>query len=230
MEAVLVDEATPKGLLLAVHQALEASVRQLGPEALEAAVEDFRAAALVDEVAVAVVLVEIEALAAAEVVDSVVAVEAEEDLAVAEEVSDTNPTATVLLMAPPPGLEVLAKAASAAAAADSEVIADRAQPAATETTDEAEEEEEVVVGMTEDPAARTTSLWAAETDPNARVTAVERVGTAETMAHGSVGMKATATTIRDNEGGTELLRWLKSASVWVCQGYLPFFRLIFSRQ
>jgi hypothetical protein len=230
MEAVLVDEATPKGLLLAVHQALEASVRQLGPEALEAAVEDFRAAALVDEVAVAVVLVEIEALAAAEVVDSVVAVEAEEDLAVAEEVSDTNPTATVLLMAPPPGLEVLAKAASAAAAADSEVIADRAQPAATETTDEAEEEEEVVVGMTEDPAAQTTSLWAAETDPNARVTAVERVGTAETMAHGSVGMKATATTIRDNEGGTELLRWLKSASVWVCQGYLPFFRLIFSRQ
>jgi hypothetical protein len=213
MEAVLVDEATPKGLLLAVHQALEASVRQLGPEALEAAVEDFRAAALVDEV-----------------VDSVVAVEAEEDLAVAEEVSDTNPTATVLLMAPPPGLEVLAKAASAAAAADSEVIADRAQPAATETTDEAEEEEEVVVGMTEDPAAQTTSLWAAETDPNARVTAVERVGTAETMAHGSVGMKATATTIRDNEGGTELLRWLKSASVWVCQGYLPFFRLIFSRQ
>jgi hypothetical protein len=230
MEAVLVDEATPKGLLLAVHQALEASVRQLGPEALEAAVEDFRAAALVDEVAVAVVVVEIEALAAAEVVDSVVAVEAEEDLAVAEEVSDTNPTATVLLMAPPPGLEVLAKAASAAAAADSEVIADRAQPAATETTDEAEEEEEVVVGMTEDPAAQTTSLWAAETDPNARVTAVERVGTAETMAHGSVGMKATATTIRDNEGGTELLRWLKSASVWVCQGYLPFFRLIFSRQ
>jgi hypothetical protein len=230
MEAVLVDEATPKGLLLAVHQALEASVRQLGPEALEAAVEDFRAAALVDEVAVAVVLVEIEALAAAEVVHSVVAVEAEEDLAVAEEVSDTNPTATVLLMAPPPGLEVLAKAASAAAAADSEVIADRAQPAATETTDEAEEEEEVVVGMTEDPAAQTTSLWAAETDPNARVTAVERVGTAETMAHGSVGMKATATTIRDNEGGTELLRWLKSASVWVCQGYLPFFRLIFSRQ
>jgi hypothetical protein len=164
-------------------------------------------------------------------VDSVAVVEEEEeeeeDLVVAEAVSDTSPTATVPLTALPPVPVVLEKAASVADVVDSEVIVVQARLAVTETTDEAEE---VVVGMIGGPAAQTTSLWAAETDQNARATAVERVGTAETMAHGSVGMKATATTIRDNEGGTDLLRWLKRASVRVCQGYLPFFRLILSRQ
>jgi hypothetical protein len=224
--AVLVDEATPRGLLLAARLDPEALVRQLALEALEAVAEVFRAAALVGEVVVAAVSVVTEALAAAEVVD-LVAVAEEEDSVVVEAVSDTSPTATVPLMALPPGLEVPEKAVSAADAVGSEVIADQAQPVVTVTTVEAEE---VVVGMIEDPAARTTSLWAAETGQNARATAAERVGMAETIAHGSVGMKATATTIRDNEGGIELLRWLKRASVRVCQGYLPFFRLIFSRQ
>jgi hypothetical protein len=226
--AVLVDEATPRGLLLAARLDPEALVRQLALEALEAVAEVSRAAALVGEEVVAAVSVVTEVLAAAEVVDLVaVAEEEEEDSVVVEAVSDTSPTATVPLMALPPGLEVPEKAVSAADAVGSEVIADQAQPVVTVTTVEAEE---VVVGMTEDPAARTTSLWAAETGQNARATAVERVGMAETIAHGSVGMKATATTIRDNEGGIELLRWLKRASVRVCQGYLPFFRLIFSRQ
>jgi hypothetical protein len=231
MAVVLVAGATPRGLPLAVRLDPEASARQLALEALEAVAEVSRAAALVDEVAVAVVSVETEALAAAEVVDSVAVVEEEEeeeeDLVVAEAVSDTSPTATVPLTALPPVPVVLEKAASVADVVDSEVIVVQARLAVTETTDEAEE---VVVGMIGGPAAQTTSLWAAETDQNARATAVERVGTAETMAHGSVGMKATATTIRDNEGGTDLLRWLKRASVRVCQGYLPFFRLILSRQ
>jgi hypothetical protein len=232
MAVVLVAAATPRGLPLAVRLDPEASARQLALEALEAVAEVSRAAALVDEVAVAVVSVQTEALAAAEVVDSVAVVEEEEeeeeeDLVVAEAVSDISPTATVPLMALPPVLVVLEKAASVADVVDSEVIVVQARLAVTETTDEAEE---VVVGMIGGPAAQTTSLWEAETDQNARATAVERVGTAETMAHGSVGMKATATTIRDNEGGTDLLRWLKRASVRVCQGYLPFFRLILSRQ
>jgi hypothetical protein len=231
MAVVLVAGATPRGLPLAVRLDPEASARQLVLEALEAVAEVSRAAALVDEVAVAVVSVETEALAAAEVVDSVAVVEEEEeeeeDLVVAEAVSDISPTATVPLTALPPVPVVLEKAASVADVVDSEVIVVQARLAVTETTDEAEE---VVVGMIGGPAAQTTSLWAAETDQNARATAVERVGTAETMAHGSVGMKATATTIRDNEGGTDLLRWLKRASVRVCQGYLPFFRLILSRQ
>jgi hypothetical protein len=231
MAVVLVAGATPRGLPLAVRLDPEASARQLVLEALEAVAEVSRAAALVDEVAVAVVSVETEALAAAEVVDSVAVVEEEEeeeeDLVVAEAVSDTSPTATVPLTALPPVPVVLEKAASVADVVDSEVIVVQARLAVTETTDEAEE---VVVGMIGDLAAQTTSLWAAETDQNARATAVERVGTAETMAHGNVGMKATATTIRDNEGGTDLLRWLKRASVRVCQGYLPFFRLILSRQ
>jgi hypothetical protein len=226
--AVLVDEATPRGLLLAARLDPEALVRQLALEALEAVAEVSRAAALVGEEVVAAVSVVTEVLAAAEVVDLVAVAEEEEDSVVVEAVSDTSPTATVPLMALPPGLEVPEKAVSAADAVGSEVIADQAQPVVTVTTVEAEEV--VVVGMTEDPAARTTSLWAAETGQNARATAVERVGMAETIAHGSVGMKATATTIRDNEGGIELLRWLKRASVRVCQGYLPFFRLIFSRQ
>jgi hypothetical protein len=231
MAVVLVAGATPRGLPLAVRLDPEASARQLVLEALEAVAEVSRAAALVDEVAVAVVSVETEALAAAEVVDSVAVVEEEEeeeeDLVVAEAVSDISLTATVPLTALPPVPVVLEKAASVADVVDSEVIVVQARLAVTETTDEAEE---VVVGMIGGPAAQTTSLWAAETDQNARATAVERVGTAETMAHGSVGMKATATTIRDNEGGTDLLRWLKRASVRVCQGYLPFFRLILSRQ
>jgi hypothetical protein len=231
MAVVLVAAATPRGLPLAARLDPEASARQLALEALEAVAEVSRAAALVDEVAVAVVSVETEALAAAEVVDSVAVVEEEEeeeeDLVVAEAVSDISPTATVPLTALPPVPVVLEKAASVADVVDSEVIVVQARLAVTETTDEAEE---VVVGMIGGPAAQTTSLWAAETDQNARATAVERVGTAETMAHGSVGMKATATTIRDNEGGTDLLRWLKRASVRVCQGYLPFFRLILSRQ
>jgi hypothetical protein len=225
--AVLVDEDTPRDLLLAARLDPEASVRQLALAALEAVAEASRAAALVGEEVVAAVSVATVALAAAEVVDLVAVAEEEEDSVVVEAVSDISQTATVPLMALPPGLEVLEKAVSAADAVGSEVIADQAQPAVTGTTVEAEE---VVVGMTEDPAARTTSLWAAETGQNARATAVERVGMAETIAHGSVGMKATATTIRDNEGGIELLRWLKRASVRVCQGYLPFFRLIFSRQ
>jgi hypothetical protein len=225
--AVLVDEATPRGLLLAARLDPEALVRQLALEALEAVAEVSRAVALVGEVVVAAVSVVTEVLAAAEVVDLVAVAEEEEDSVVVEAVSDTSLTAMVPLMALPPGLEVPEKAVSAADAVGSEVIADQAQPVVTVTTAEAEE---VVVGMTEDPAARTTSLWAAETGQNARATAVERVGMAETIAHGSVGMKATATTIRDNEGGIELLRWLKRASVRVCQGYLPFFRLIFSRQ
>jgi hypothetical protein len=227
---VSVDEATPRVLPLAAHPVLEALVaHQLVLGVLEAVAEASRAAALEDEVAVAAVSVEIEALAAAEVeVEALVAVaeeEEEEDLVVVEAVSDTSQMDTALLTAPPPGHEVHVKADSVADAADSAATADQDLVVATGTIDEVE-----VVDMTEAQVARTTSLWATETGKSAHVTAVETVGMVETMAHESVGTKATATTIRDNEGGIELLRWLNRASVRVCQGYLPFFRLIISRQ
>jgi hypothetical protein len=226
---VSVDEATPRVLPLAAHPVLEALVaHQLVLGVLEAVAEASRAAALEDEVAVAAVSVEIEALAAAEVeVEALVAVaeEEEEDLVVVEAVSDTSQMDTALLTAPPPGHEVHVKADSVADAADSAATADQDLVVATGTIDEVE-----VVDMTEAQVARTTSLWATETGQSAHVTAVETVGMVETMAHESVGTKATATTIRDNEGGIELLRWLNRASVRVCQGYLPFFRLIISRQ
>jgi hypothetical protein len=229
---VSVDEATPRVLPLAAHPVLEALVaHQLVLGVLEVVAEASRAAALEDEVAVAAVSVEIEALAAAEVeVEALVAVaeeeeEEEEDLVVVEAVSDTSQMDTALLTAPPPGHEVHVKADSVADAADSAATADQDLVVATGTIDEVE-----VVDMTEAQVARTTSLWATETGQSAHVTAVETVGMVETMAHESVGTKATATTIRDNEGGIELLRWLNRASVRVCQGYLPFFRLIISRQ
>jgi hypothetical protein len=232
---VSVDEATPRVLPLAAHPVLGVSAaHQLAPEALEAVVEASRAAALEDEVAVAAVSVVIEALAAAEVEAeaSAAAAEEEEDLVVAEAVSDISQMVTVPLTALPPVHEAHEKVVSAAAAAaadevDLAVIVAQGQVAATGTIDVVEE---AVVGMTVGQAVRTTSLWAAETGQSAHATAAETVGMVETMAHESVGTKATATTIRDNEGGIKLLRWLRRASVRVCQGYLPFFRLIISRQ
>jgi hypothetical protein len=139
---------------------------------------------------------------------------------------DTNLTATVLQMVLLLGPEAHEREVSVAAvaavvvAAASVGIADQA--VVTETIDEVE-----AVGMIADPAVPTTNPSAAETDHG---TVVERVGMVETTARESVATKATATTIQDNEGGIEHGRWLQCASVRVCQGYLPFFRLMVSRQ
>jgi hypothetical protein len=225
---------TPRVPLLAAHLALEALVRQQALEASAVVVVDSRAASA-DEVGAVAALAATEAAAVSVVVAAVedsVAVVAEEEASAADAVaSDTSPTVSVHPTALLLDLEVHERADLVAAVAVSVAIA---EPAAAPlgmavTTDEVAVE---VVGTTEDLAAQTTSPSAAEIDPSdqsGHATEVETVGMAAT-SHGSVDTRATATTIRDNEGGTELFRWLRCASVRVCQGYLPFFRLIISRQ
>jgi hypothetical protein len=158
--------------------------------------------------------------------------EEEEEASAADAVaSDTSPTVSVHPTALLLDLEVHERADLVAAVAALVAIA---EPAAAPlgmavTTDEAVVE---VEGTTEGLVAQTTSPLAAETDPNdqsGHATEVETVVMVATT-HGSVDTRATATTIRDNEGGTELFRWLRCASARVCQGYLPFLRLIISRQ
>jgi hypothetical protein len=216
--AASVVEATPRALLLAAHQVLVASVRQLALEVLaleEAALVVVSAHAAEAEV----VSVVIAASAVEEVVS--VGVEAVEDSEEVEVASATNPTATVRLMAHLPGL---ADHERAALEVDAAVVL---AATADQEEDATRTDVEAVVGMIGDRAARTTSPWAAETDP---ATAVETVGIAATTAHESAVTKATATTIRDNEGDTKPFHRLQCASARVCQGYLPFFRLIISRQ
>jgi hypothetical protein len=211
-------------------------VRQRVPAASAVVVADSKAASAGEEVA-AEALVETEAAAADSVVAEVEEASAadveeeEEDLAAAAVASDTSLTVSVLPTVLPPDLEDHERADLAAAAvAASAVIADQGAPLGMAVMiDEAAAVEEAT---TEAQAAQTTSLLAAETDPNdqtAHAMGAGRVGM-DATTHGSVDTRATATTIRDNEGGTELFRWLTCASARVCQGYLPFFRLIISRQ
>jgi hypothetical protein len=225
--AVWVVAATPRRLLLAARLAMAASVHQLALEALALVVEASQAASAdVVEVAVASEVIVDLAAAEAEVLEAAV-VEVEASVLLVA-VSDTSPTATVLPTVLLPVLVVLVKEASVADAVVVEVatavIADLV--VAMAMTDAAEE-----VVTIADPAAPTTSHWAAETD---LAMAVETVGMAATVTttRASVATRATATTIHVNAGGIELSfsGWLEYAAARVCQGYLPFFRLIISRQ
>jgi hypothetical protein len=207
---VLGVEATPRALRLEANRVLEGSVHQLDPEDSEAVVEASSRAALVDAVVVAEALEETEALAAAEEADSAVVVE--EALAVGEVESVTSLTATAVLQtAHPPAPEVHEREVSAAVAEVGVVTVEiEAQAVDTVTTDEA-----AAVGMIAAPAAQTTNPSATESAPHG--TAVETVGMAATTARESAGMKATATTTPDNEGGIE------RACARVCHKRLPPF-------
>jgi hypothetical protein len=105
-----------------------------------------------------------------------------------------------------------------------EVDETRAEAALEEEKEEAEAaiQMNAVASAIEDPAraAQTTSLSAAETD-----TANAMVGMAgTTVTHESVRMRATATKIRDSDGGTERLT-AHVCSYGFVKGYLPFIRL-----
>jgi hypothetical protein len=209
---VLVAEATPRDPRLVVLPGLADSMLQLAPVAL--AVEE---ASVADSAAVAVVVVA--GLAVIEEA-SVEVVVVEVGLVVAEEVSATNPMATVLPMVRQPVLavpEVVDSAVTEGVVEASEVIA--VEEAVTTTGAVV-----VVATMTEDLAAQTTSPSAAETGI---VTAmVGMVEVAATMAaHGSVGTRATATTIRDSEGDTRPTSRLWCLAQGFVKGYLPFLRL-----
>lgn len=211
-------EATPKVPLLAARPFQEALAHQPGLEDSEVVAEASRVA-LVDEVALEAVEAseEIEVLAVVEEVGSAEAAEEGEALVVAAVVSDTSPTATVLQTALLLVHEAHERADSVVDAAEVASAAIAAQEVVMATSDE----EAAVVGMIADPAAQTTSPLAAE---SVRATAVERVGMVARIRE-SVGTKATATTILDNEGGIE-----RSPVHGFVKGYFPFFRLIVSRQ
>lgn len=117
-----------------------------------------------------------------------------------------------------PGLVVPEREASVVGVVATAAIVDPEAEAVTETTGE--------VDMTEDPVERTTNRWAVGID----ATAAGTVGMAGTTTHESVATKATVTTIRDNEGSTELVQRPSRAFARVCQGYLLFFHLIISHQ
>jgi hypothetical protein len=224
----LVVEATLKDLLLVAHLVLEVSAaRQPAPEALEAVAVVSKAVSA-GEVVVAAVLVEIapDLVAAVVEADSVVEVEEEEEeaLVVDEAALGTSLMAMVPPTALPLDLEAQERAASVAGVVVALVEIVDLAAAGTGTIDEVVV---VVADMIEAQAVPTMNRLAAEID---HAMAVETVGMVETIAHGNVGTKATVTTIRDSEGGTEPFQWFEYASARVCQGYLPFFRLIISRQ
>lgn len=208
MVEVLVVEAIPRAQPLVGQLVQAASVLLPALAALEVVVAA-SAVASAGAAAVEVVVADLAATEEGSVVDSAEAVVVEEvvevALAEAEEVSATSQTATdpptVLLLVPAP-LEVVALEATVEATAEVEVglAAIAVGPAATKTDAAAAEAATTAV-----PAAPTTSPSAAEI-----ATATVTVGTAAavaaaTTAHESVATKATATTIRDSEGGTKLL-------------------------
>lgn len=220
-------EATLKDLLLVAHLVLEVlAARQPVPEALEAVVVVSKAVSAGEVVVVAVVSVEIapDLVAAVVEADSVVEVEEEEALVVDEAALGTSLMAMVPPTALPLDLEAQERAASVADVVVALVEIVDLAAAGTGTIDEVVV---VVADMIEAQAVPTMNRLAAEID---HAMAVETVGMVETIAHGNVGTKATVTTIRDSEGDTEPFQWFEYASARVCQGYLPFFRLIISRQ
>ena len=225
--AVSVDEATPRGRLLAgqAEEAANSEDPQLALVASEpVAVASVEASA--DEVVAVVALVAdsgvIEEASVADEEASVAAVEVTS--VVVAEVSATSPTAMDLPMALQLVLavhEVVALAATEEAEVDSEATAVEAED--DTKTDAAA----VVVATTEDPAALTTNRSAAEID-----TATATVGTvveAETTAQGSAATKATATTTEASAADTRPARWLTYLLQGFVKGYLPFLRLTLSR-
>jgi hypothetical protein len=212
---VLVDEAIQRVPLLVD---LVDSALQLVPVALEAAAEASLVASPVAEVDV----VGLAAIAEADsgvdlevVVEAVVAVA----LAVVEEESAISPMATVHPTALLLGLVVPEEEA----AVDSEVVIEAmAETVGEERVLMTGEAAEAATAI-EAQAEQTTSPSEAEID-----IATEMVGMEEeagTTARGNVGMRATATTIRDNEGDTSPLPRLGCLLLGFVKGYLPFLRL-----
>ena len=212
LAVVLVDATTPSKPLLVLEAV--GSVLQLVLAGSGLGLVGSEAAASLAEV-VAEVLEAIEEVEVSAEGMVEVAVEAAEEATEAIAVAlGINPTATGLLMVHPPVLVVLATLvaeatvvqATAAAVAGTEAIA------ATDAT--------TAVG---DPAARTMSLWVAETGI---ATAIVRVGMAAEMilAQGSVAMKAT-TTIHDSAGDTKL-SCCSVRSAMVCQKVTFFFAIV----
>lgn len=193
--------ATPKARLRA-PLVLVASVLLLGLAGLAEALALVEA----DSGAVAVVLEVIVVVSAA---DSVVAAAAaaEEEAMVADQVLATSPTAMDLPTVLPPVLVV-----DGVGLAVASVVAAEAVSAMTDAA-----------MAIEDQAVQITNPSEAEID-TVIVSAIAMVGmVAETtMAPASVGMKATTTTIRDSDGGTE--QTVSSVySYGFVKGYLPFY-------
>lgn len=216
--------ATPKDPPLADHPDPEDSARLQDLEGLVLV-----AGALVEVSAdVVVAAADLEEIALAEAVEGEVdsvAVAVEEDLAADEVESATSPMATVLPMAPLPVLEDHVKGVSEVDAAVMEIVIAIEEATADQVVAMGMTDEEAV-GTTAAPAAPTTNLSVAETD---RATEAGMVGMAGMMVRESVGTKATATTIHDNEGG---IRARSAARVCFCKGLSrlpPFFRLNISR-
>jgi hypothetical protein len=206
----LVDVDTPS-LDLRAPPVLEASEQLLLVPAGSAAVEALADSVVIEEVSAEVVVdlevTEEASVGAVVVVSALLEAEVSE---VAVVVSVTSP------MALPPTVLHRDRV---------EVDETRAEAASEE---EEKEEAEAAIQMNavasaiEDPAraAQTTSLSAAETD-----TANAMVGMAgTTVTHESVRMRATVTTIRDSDGGTERLT-AHVCSYGFVKGYLPFIRL-----
>lgn len=182
-------------------------------------------ASVADLAAVEVAVADSVGIASEEAVEAeVLVVVAEEEASVVDEGElATSRTATDLQMARLRVLEDHVREASEVDAVATEIVTAIEEATADQ---EAVTTGAGVVGMTEAPAAPTTNLSAAETD---RATEAGMVGMAETMARESVGTKATATTIRDSEGG---IRAHTTARVCFCKGLSrlsPFFRLNISR-
>lgn len=133
--------------------------------------------------------------------------EALEAVGVVSDISQTASLQTVLL-----------QAREGEGAADSVVV----EAAAMEKTDH-------LVGMetgTKVPVVPITNRSAAETVTAMVIATKGTVAVETTVTHESVDMKATAMTIRDNDGGTEPYSWLRILAHGFVKGYLPFLRLV----
>jgi hypothetical protein len=210
--AVSAVEATPRALPLVDLPALAASDLQLALVALEAVAEALahvvaspNAVEVAAASAVALAVTEEEVTEEASVEGLVVEAEEEEEeeeeaLVVVEEVSATNRTASDLPMVLPPVPAVHEEVASAAIVELGMEATVVVEEAVTKTDAAA-----VAAATIADPAERTTSPSAAETDLTGLVTGLVTVGTVEaagTTVRESVHTMATATTTEALDGDT----------------------------
>jgi hypothetical protein len=208
--AVSAVEATPRALPLVDLPALAASDLQLALVALEAVAEALahvvaspNAVEVAAASAVALAVTEEEVTEEASVEGLVVEAEEEEEevaLVVVEEVSATNRTASDLPTVLPPVPAVHEEVASAAIVELGMEATVVVEEAVTKTDAAA-----VAAATIADPAERTTSPSAAETDLTGLVTGLVTVGTVEaagTTVRESVHTMATATTTEALDGDT----------------------------
>ena len=212
MAVASVDEAIPRAPLL-VLLALVGLVLLLVQEASAAA------AASVDEdlaaIVVAAFVVTVASAGAASEADEVVIEEVMEAVVAA---SAINRTDMALPTAPHPVLAVGSVAAVEAVSIEAVPIEAAAAAAALATIDAVVGDSGAEVVETEDQAARTMSPSGAETGTaTAEIATVGMAGAETTMARGSVGTRATATTTRDSDRGGTKLRQQLGTLIWVCQ-------------